>query len=200
LKKSWLLQSHKRKLDNNRACASGFLLFELLLVITIMSIGYVAVHYAYHKMYAARALKSEVETLCAWCRSLHIQAQTDTQLHQITFDTMGQRYAVDGVWHSFEQGVCFGGRYTTDQIMGPPSNPQHALTSFVTFPSSRIVLRPDGTTSAGVVYLGHRNRTQLYALAHNVNDPFFIRLYRFDGRRWNSVDRLSVYANAKEGP
>ena len=165
----------------------GFNLLETALVILLLgticclSVSFVTV--TDHTI-----IRHELDRLAAVLYYMQRKAVLDHKMYDITFLPTGNQYRAETT-HTFACGVCIG---LVQGTVGPPSKPTLPLMSALTWPDNKIALYPDGTISAGAVYLTNVKKTCLYALTCDASDGTHIRRYRYDGHlqgaRWTLLD------------
>ena len=131
---------------------------------------------AYHSL-SARAELNRLQTVITYLRRKAIITQ---QSATITFHQDG--YTADRTWH-LSSGVEFG---SIPGVKGPPSDPKKPLSSAITFCNNRLELFPDGSVSAGAIYMTDASRSCLYALTSDASAFSGIRCYRYR-EKWEPV-------------
>ena len=152
----------------------GFTLFEVLLVIGLMScIVYLScsVLILSHQS----VLNYEIDRLSSVILSLQRKALLENQTQKLIFDPPHNSYKAD-VPHLLSRGISYG---ILPSVKGPPSRPTHVLKQAITWPADTIYCYPDGTISAGAVYL--TDGTALAALTCDAAEVCHLRRYSYKG-------------------
>ena len=104
----------------------------------------------------------------------------------VLFNLKEQSYIAD-VTHRLGAGVRFG---ASAGAKGPPSRPEHTIGDACTWPGGMCIFYPDGTISAGAIYLIDRRGIYAYALTCDVSETSHIRRYFYDGK-WRILDAVA---------
>jgi prepilin-type N-terminal cleavage/methylation domain-containing protein len=153
----------------------GFTLFEVLLVLGLMScIIYLSCSVIL--LSSSSALTHEVDRLSSALLSLQRKALLDRQTYKLMFVQSKNSYTTD-VPHALIPGISYG---ILPGVKGPPSRPTCALKQAITWPDNTIYCYPDGTISAGAVYL--TDGKALAALTCDASAICHVRRYVFKGR------------------
>ena len=162
---------------------SGFLLIELLISITIISLvvsfGILTVGH-FHKA----LVRADVEKLYATCRYLQQCAIVTNQKQILTFDTIRNSYHYHNHEERLSPYTIFGIKNST--IKGPPSAPTNSINNPITFIGKRITFSPTGILQPGTIYVTDKNKQYQYALTVPVSQLSFLRKYHYSGS-WNYI-------------
>ena len=152
-------------------------MFEMLVAIAILALltGITCVHLGSYRYTCMRQQLALFEL--SW-HQLQYCAMARNQQQEMVFDETGNRYKIDGVWHTLPSTLRFG--FLTAS-KGPPSNPINSIQSAITFPGKKVTCFPDGTIQAGTVYLVDDKKLTMHALTCGVSAVSFLRKYRYDG-------------------
>jgi hypothetical protein len=161
----------------------GFLLWHILVVVMVIAIlSKLSVStVTFVNRYVLRA---ELEKLYVLFFYLQQRAITCNQTQSLQFNVDSRSYTADGDTHVLPRHVAFG---VLPHSFGPPGDPKHALTHPITYPSKQVHFYPDGTISAGTVYMIDANAQYMYALTSAVAQVSYIRTYYYAQRMWNVI-------------
>ncbi len=116
-----------------------------------------------------------------FCQKTRYTAISTGQEQTITIDTATQCYSTPDYTYTLPPAVRFG---ALDNALGPPSSPQTPITALCTFNNNKIHFSADGTISSGIIYIVDRNKKVGYALSNGVGSVSYLRLYRYDKKKW----------------
>lgn len=123
---------------------------------------------------------NQLQIICATTQ----QRATNTQIKQIvSLDSSNQSYFFSNHSEKLFPEISFG---FIAGLKGPPSNPKKLVTQAITFPDQAITFYPDGTISAGTLYLTNRDKQQ-YALTVPISKETFVRKYQYLRGQWISL-------------
>lgn len=94
---------------------------------------------------------------------------------EIHFDIEHHSYQYQSHSIKLSDGICFG---LLPGVKGPPSHPRTVLITPITFENHALILYPNGTVSAGTIYL--TDNMYMYALTVPVGYVGHVRTYRYD--------------------
>lgn len=114
------------------------------------------------------------------CTMMQQQALAERIEQKITFDLEHQRYEYAGFWYTLKDLVFAA----PQEILGPPSSPQHVITRAITYPQAIMLCQADGKIKPGTLYLTSADGTQAYALTIPVGDVSYVRVYRAREKAW----------------
>ncbi len=166
-----------------RAHRTGFSLINLLIVcslvvvLTTLSIS----HISFMRRYT---LRLELEKMYALFFYLQHVAVARNQQQTLVFDTAKNTYRADQRQEHLPSGIKFG---FLPHTSGPPSKPKKQITSPITFVDNTAEFYPDGTFSAGTIYMVDDERKAFYALTSAVSPVCFIRKYRYAQGSWKKI-------------
>lgn len=159
---------------------SGFMLFELMLVIALIlicsTIGFVS-----YTRFKGNSITTDVAVLSLLLRTAATRATCLKKEQKITIDELNSALVYDDTRYALQDGYNFG---VLPNVYGPPSSPQKLVTQAVTFVDKKIVAHPDGTLQAGTLYI--TDSQQQYALTTPVSAFSYIRVYRYRDGVWQS--------------
>jgi hypothetical protein len=155
---------------------AGFSFFELTVVIAVLALMW----YLSLQIYVYDcSVRAELELLCATFIFMQRKAILEHEPCRLIFDDKRACYKA-AECHALKPGVCFG---FLPGVLGPPSLPTVPLTDSITWPEKVVTFYPNGTISAGAVYLTDHKKSVLYALTTDASAVTHIRRYRFK-KRW----------------
>jgi len=160
----------------------GITLIEVCITLALISLATIFTLHVIPNMQHGFA-RSDMQSL--------YQAIIYTQRHAIlhrkkeifTFSLKNQTYTFCGITHTLSKGVYFD---VLPDVLGPPSSPHAPLTSACTFKHNHIIMHPDGTMSAGAIYITDTNKQRLYACTIAVAPYAYVRRYRWQNR-WQKL-------------
>lgn len=176
--KFFLLRQAWKRLTNNR----GFTLIELGVVITLIML-LASISSIVFRVYNRQLVHAEASTLFMQIGLLQRQAITSGKEQTLTIDVDQHAYTTNNTIHRLNHAVRFG---FMPAVYGPPSHPVTLITQPTTFEKHKIVAQPNGTLSAGTVYLTDQSNRCLYAITIGVAKKQYIRLYRYS-TQWIEV-------------
>jgi prepilin-type N-terminal cleavage/methylation domain-containing protein len=163
---------------------SGFTLFELLMVIAIISgLSLISLHFL--SLSGTVPLRVEVERLRTHLLYLQKKAQLERKPQHLVFDVERRGYKTVQEWHAFSPGLSIA---IKKELLGPPSHPDKPLIQAVTFFNKTVTCYADGTISAGAVYL--TDSRAFYALTCDASELTCIRCYESDGKNWKLLHHI----------
>lgn len=117
---------------------------------------------------------------------LQQKAKSNFETQYLVFDLPKRTFTYNNQTYELSSNADFG---VTNGIKGPPSVPKKDIINPITFEGKRIAFYPDGTISAGIVYLFDRKTKETFAISSSVSYISFIRKYKFiDGSGWILID------------
>lgn len=117
-----------------------------------------------------RAELNRLQIVIQYLRRKAVLTQTHYQVH---FTDRG--YTAEQT-RTFPEHVLYG---VLPGVQGPPSDPHRDLDHACTYRNKVLEVYPDGTLSAGAIYLTDNKRTYLYALTTDVSSLSVVRCYRY---------------------
>ncbi len=158
----------------------GFMLFELMLVITLIlvcsTIGFIS-----YNVVKGTSFATDVAVLSLLLRTAATRATCLKKEQKITIDEVNSALIYDGSRYALQDGFRFG---VLPDVYGPPSSPQKLVTQMVTFVDKKIGAHPDGTLQSGTLYI--TDGYEQYALTTPVSAFSYIRVYRYRNSVWQS--------------
>jgi hypothetical protein len=155
------------------------LLIEMMIVLALVCVfcllGIQSINWTQHRL-----VRLELDALCFLLLACSQHAVCTGTTCIITCNQSGTLVSPVGQ-HALAQGIRFGAPAT---VKGPPSAPQHAITTPITFVDQRIVCYPDGTLSSGTLYLTTDDYSCAYALSCPVGTINYLRRYRAHHNKW----------------
>lgn len=158
-----------------RQARHGFLLVELMVVIALMCLMVVVLQSAVD-VKTTGFVRASLDQLYATCLMAQKRAMMTgiTQEIVLEVDRGSYRYGTERIL--LPKGVEFG--YLAG-VQGPPARPHDRVIMASTFAHNSITCSPEGTLTAGTVYLVDSKKTILYALSSGVGSVSFLRKYRY---------------------
>ncbi len=158
---------------------SGYTLIELCCVISLLGL-LLGLSFRLARVYHSFSVRTELNRLYTVITYLRRKAIIEQQPQTICFTKKG--YRADREWRLADT-VLFGIR---KNIQGPPSDPKKPITAAITFRNNTLNIYPDGTLSAGAVYLTDTSRSCLYALTSDASAISGVRCYR-SRKKWEPL-------------
>jgi type II secretory pathway pseudopilin PulG len=154
----------------------GFTLFELTIVILIVSI-LCGIGISKLSFLSRVAAKAELEKMYALFMLLQNTAISTGKPEIVTFQPAASTYTHAIFTEKLLPGVQFG---TIEGVLGPPATPTSPLKTPITFANNRLTFYPTGSRSAGSLYITDKQKNSLYALTCPIAGP--MRMYKFHGK------------------
>ncbi len=158
---------------------NGFSLITIIIILALVallvSISLPRLSFIHHYM-----LRSELEKMRMIIMYTHQKAIAGNRQQIITLDSTHHAYNITDSNEPLSSWVQFG---FLPHSYGPPSNPTMPLKTAITFVNNKIICYPDGTISAGSMYLVDCNKKYMYVLTCPVDDINYLRIYKYD-QRW----------------
>lgn len=129
---------------------------------------------------------AEIESLQNACWYLQQRALATGEQQHIRFDEKNNNYVVGNIVEQLSSGITFG---ASKKMLGSPGNPVRAIQKPITFADNRMTFFPNGTISAGSVYLKTESE-QNYAFTSSVAPIASFRMYRSNEKGWQRIDDL----------
>lgn len=160
----------------------GYSLIELMIVLCILAL-LVSLATMNMRFLNRAAITSNIDVLYNACYCLQKTAMATNSIQTLTIDELHHHYECNGAKHSFPSMMKFG---ILPNVKGPPSAPLNFLSAAITFVDRKIQFYPDGTISAGIIYITDVDKTMIYALSCGVSSVSVLRKYRYDGK-WHLI-------------
>lgn len=161
----------------------GFLLFELAVVLAIIFL-LAGFGFALSGVVRRMAVRADVFKIAAILRYEWIRACACQKQITVSIDLKKNCLRDEQHTYSLSSDVVFG---VLASAHGPPSRPVHALTTPSSFPDNKIIFFPDGTVTAGALYIRDCSRSTLYAITIPLPNIFYVRVYAYHARKWTLV-------------
>lgn len=160
----------------------GFSLIELLVVLCVVAV-LVSLSVINMRYLNRAAITTNIDVLYNACYCLQKTAMATNTIQMLTLDGMHHYYECNGAKHALPSMMRFG---ILPHVKGPPSAPLSFLSSAITFVDRKIRFYPDGTMSAGIIYITDVDKSMIYALSCGVSSVSVLRKYRYDGK-WHLI-------------
>jgi Tfp pilus assembly protein FimT len=160
--------------------AAGFSLFELLIVIALITTLSLLVTSTYTWLNQL-SVRAEVDSLYNTCRYLQRYAQLTGKQQELIFNQADGTFSYHTHTHTLPKHVSFA---IIDGTKGPPSSPTTVIKDAITFLNSRIIFYPDGIIQSGTVYLVDSTKQYLFAVTSPVASVSYIRKYHYVHGKW----------------
>lgn len=166
-----------------RKSSHGFSLIELIAVLGIFSF-LVALTLPNLAFFKEQLVRAQAQKIIMIMHSIQQRALTDNSQQIMFFDEHQNTYHYNQHTENLCPHVLFGfqpGAY------GPPATPVAPLKKAITFDNKRITFYPNGTTSAGTLYLIDSSFKFMYAISIGVAQTPFMRIYTHKNGRWKLI-------------
>lgn len=162
---------------------SGFILFELLVTLAIISI-IIGISLNISIIADRSFVKIEIEKLYTIILYLQKKASINKQIESLFIDVEKNLYRFGNNIFYLAKNVKFG---FVDGIKGPPSDPKNNINKSITFKNNTIFFYPDGNISAGIIYITDSKKSCFYALSSSAQEISYIRRYLYN-QKWLLID------------
>ena len=170
-------RSYPWQLLKNKAIGST--LIELLIVVTLIAI-LATLAIPSWKFLKHQQIIEQLNQLQIICTTSQQKATSTQEKQTLTFEPNAHNFFFNQHTEKLLPGVSFG---FLPGLKGPPSHPKKPITQAITFPDQTITFYPDGTISAGTIYLINQQKEQ-YALTVPISKATFARKYRYQNNQW----------------
>ncbi len=160
----------------------GFSLIELMIVLCIIAL-LVSLCTMNMRFLNRAAITTNIDVLYNACYCLQKTAMSTNTTQELTLDAIQHSFESAGIHHRFPSIMQFG---ILPHVKGPPSAPLSFLSSAITFVDRKIRFYPDGTMSAGIIYVTDIDKSMIYALSCGVASVSVLRKYSYDGK-WHLI-------------
>lgn len=158
---------------------TGATLLELLVVVALI-IVLVTLAFPAWRFLKTQQITEQLNQLQIICITLQQKATVTQEKQSLTFNGDQRSYFFNNQTEKLLPGISFN---FIPGLKGPPSNPKKLVTRAITFPDQVITFYPDGTISAGTLYLINREQQQ-YALTVPISKASFTRKYQYRQKQW----------------
>jgi Tfp pilus assembly protein FimT len=159
---------------------NGFLLIELLLAISLVAC-ILTLSISSLSFLTCITLRTELEKMRALFLAAHTTALSSGKAQKVYIDLAAQQL----IWATRKEALARNTQFgILPGVYGPPSQPIQQLNSSCTFVDNIINFYPDGSATAGSLYLVDENKNYLYALTLPAAASLYIRFYKYTGSSW----------------
>ncbi len=168
---------------------SGFTLFEILIVIGIISfILYISI--GFFKLNNDTLIMQELEKLYSCMLYLQSKAQIEQKNQYLNLNLSDNSYTYNNYPNNIKilDPISFG---FIENSKGPPSNPKVNINRAITFKDNKITFYKDKTISSGIIYMIDKNKNFMYALSTGIANITYIRKYKYikdSPKSWNLIN------------
>jgi len=166
----------KTKTNYKKKNYAGFLLIQIGVVLALFVL-IITLSLSHSNLLRKQIMHAEVEKLAVLFRYFQQRACVTQREQKLVFDERTGSYVCDTYKQTLPFGIQFG---CIAHSYGPPSNPQTLIKKGITFKNNTVVFSPDGSISAGTVYLVDAQKKLMYALTSPISHISFLRMYRYD--------------------
>lgn len=165
--------------------SKGYSLLEISIVLLLVAIalGLYAGNFSFLEHYHMRSQVETIKELINFCR----QRAIVTGLNQavlIHIDNSRLEYGNTNNRMNTLKLIHPISFVAPAQAKGPPHYPTRPVLSPITFPKKTITCHPDGSISAGTLYLGNHQLKHYFALSCGVAQIPFLRTYEYLHKKW----------------
>lgn len=154
----------------------GYTLLELVAVLAIIGlIGVCAL--AHVKRMNALMLEADARLLASTILYLQHEARATGLAQELVCDVHHQKYEYSGSSVTFSGSTIYG---SMPGAFGPPADPREPINKPVTFVGNRVRVHPNGTISAGCIYLASKDGSTCFAVSCSVGKGHMMKLYRYN--------------------
>jgi type II secretory pathway pseudopilin PulG len=185
-----LIAQKRRKKSNQNTHGRSFTLIEVMLcigiVLMLLSMGLPS-----SAFYTQALLYREIDLLYATCSYLQQASIAAGKKHILYINKKERLYfyllrGIRTIKHSLYSEIDFG---SLPESLGPPASPNHLIVDPITFPTEdkknyTITFYPDGTISAGSIYVRTKRHNFMAALTYQVGGISSLRTYRYQQGMW----------------
>ncbi len=154
----------------------GFLLIQIGIVLALLVL-IITLSLSHSNLLRKQLMHAEVEKLAVLFRYFQQRACVMQTEQKLTFDERTSSYFSDNYKQTLPFGIQFG---SVPNCYGPPSHPQTRINKGITFKNNTVVFSPDGSISAGTLYLVDAEKKLTYAITSPISHISFLRIYRYD--------------------
>lgn len=172
----------------------GFFLYELLLASTIVTF-FTLCFFSTFNFSSKTVLGEQVELLEKLFVYLQLKAMSTQKNYTLIFDCINNSYCYEKNNGGknivmLPPSLRFG---THDELLGPPSHPEHTITKPITFPEKaphiyEVTFFPSMTISSGSVYLYNKQQKQTKALTVAIDSIALFRKYNYENKQWKKYE------------
>ena len=126
-------------------------------------------------------IEAELDKLQIICHLLQRQAVNTGHKEYMTLNINDHSCFYCNHTEKLANGVFLG---FIPGVSGPPANPKQNIISAVSFPNQKITFYPNGTISAGTLYLTNLQKNVLFALTVPVSQVSLMRKYKYQDGAW----------------
>jgi prepilin-type N-terminal cleavage/methylation domain-containing protein len=160
----------------------GFSLIEMMVVLCVVAI-LISLATINMRFLNRAAIMTNIDVMYNACYCLQKTAMATNTTQELTIDALQHSFACADIKHQFPAMMQFG---ILPNVKGPPSAPLSFLSAAITFVDRKILFYPDGTISAGIIYITDVDKSMIYALSCGVSSVSVLRKYRYDGK-WHLI-------------
>jgi prepilin-type N-terminal cleavage/methylation domain-containing protein len=161
----------------------GVTLLELIIVMALMSL-IIATGAQFLSMYDRTLAHHELEHMYSLSMYLQRRAVIEHRTLELVFNQENNSYSWLDSSHQFARPVTYG---ILDAVKGPPSHPEKIVLNPISFIHRKLVFFPDGSISAGTIYVIDTHKSCLYALTCGISQVALLRQYRYDNGTWHAL-------------
>lgn len=154
---------------------TGFFILEVSVVIFVI-ILVIAMVWPFMWFHDQIGIQQDVQKIYSAILYLQQRAKSNFETQHLEFDISKRSFKYNSQTYLLSPNAEFG---VATGIKGPPSAPKKNIVSPITFEGNRIAFYPDGTISAGIVYLFDRKTKNTFAISSSVSYMSFIRKYKY---------------------
>lgn len=140
----------------------------------------------FYASYKSAGILIELNRLYAALVYVRRKAILEGRVQRVLCSQKSASYVIDGEEKKLS-GASFG---ILEKVQGPPGKPRRTLITPITFQENTLKAYPDGTLSAGALYMTNVDRSCLYALTTDASAITGLRRYRYENlsSRWELIE------------
>lgn len=165
--------------------STGFLILEVSIVLFVIVLV-VAMTWPFLWFNDEIGIQQNVQKIYNAMLYLQQKAKANFEPQYLVFNVADRKFTYNNQTYELATNVQFG---VAQGIKGPPSMPKKDIINPITFEGKRIAFYPDGTISAGIVYLFDKKTKESFAISSSVSYISFVRKYKFVvNSGWTLID------------
>lgn len=164
---------------------TGFFILEVSVVIFVIVLV-IAMSWPFMWFHDQMGIQHDIQKVYSSILYLQQRAKSNFETQYLEFDIPKKSFTYNQQTYVLSPNAEFG---VAQGIKGPPSAPKKDIINPITFEGKRIAFYPDGTISAGIIYLFDRKTKETFAISSSVSFMSFIRKYKYVvGSGWTLID------------
>jgi len=154
---------------------TGFFILEISVAIFVIVLV-IAMSWPFLWFHDQLGIQHDLQKIYNAILYLQQKAKSNFETQYLEFNIEKRSFTYNYQTYQLSLHAHFG---VVQGVKGPPSAPKKDIVNPITFENKRIAFYPDGTISAGIVYLFDRKTKETYAISSSVSYISFIRKYKY---------------------